>query len=92
MAHQWNLVLGRGLFQERVGVGAVGALIVRKLDDGHASAGGRLEGGSVVYLSSGLRRDKLGLGSGGDGQQRGGGKAEPKAGARTKSRKAMGKG
>jgi hypothetical protein len=45
-----------------------------------------------VYLSSGLRRDKLGLGSGGDGQQRGGGKAEPKAGARTKSRKAMGKG
>jgi hypothetical protein len=91
MAHQWNLVLGRGFFQERIGAGAVGALIVRKLDDGHAGASGRLEGGGVMHLSSGRRRDKLGLGSGGDGQQRGGGKAEPKAGARAKKGKAMGK-
>jgi hypothetical protein len=44
-----------------------------------------------MHLSSGRRRDKLGLGSGGDGQQRGGGKAEPKAGARAKKGKAMGK-
>jgi len=91
VAHQRNLVFGRGFFQKRVGARAVRALVVRKLNDGNAGAGGRLEGGGVVHLSPGRRRDKLGLGSGG-GHERDGGKDEPQAGAWTKKGKAMGKG
>jgi hypothetical protein len=50
VADPGDVVLGGGVFEERVGAGAVGALEVFKLDDGDASAGRRLEGGGVVDL------------------------------------------
>ena len=88
---QGNLVLGRGLLEQRVGAAAVRALHVFKLDNGHARAGGRLEGGGVMHLSSGRRRDKLGAGPGGGDKQRDDGKAQRKAGPPAKSGEAMGK-
>ena len=51
MANHGNVVFGRGLFKERVGSRAVGALQVFEVDQGDACAGGRLEGGGVVDWS-----------------------------------------
>ena len=73
VADPWDVVLGRGLFEERVGAGAVGALKVLKLDDGDAGAGRRLEGGRVVDLR-GIGRAKLGVGRDGDHGGEGNGK------------------
>ena len=69
VADPGDVVLGGGVFEERVGAGAVGALEVVKLDDGDASAGGRLEGGGVVDLG-GVGRAELGVGGGGDAARR----------------------
>jgi hypothetical protein len=44
-----------------------------------------------MYLHSRRRRDKLGVGTGGGDQQRGGGKAKQKAASLTESEKTMGK-
>jgi len=93
VAQPGNLVLGDGLFEEGVGAGAVGALHVRELDQGDAGAGGRTEGGGVMYLGSGLRCAELGMEAGcGYGQKGGGGKAEEKAGPLNMSGDAMCKG
>jgi len=69
VANPGDVVFGGGLFEEGVGVGAVGALEVFKLDDGDACAGRRLEGRGVVDLGSGRRAE---LGVGGDGERGGG--------------------
>ena len=79
MANPGDVVLGRGILEQGVGAAAVGALHVGKLDDGHAGAGGRLEGGGVVHLGSRRRSDKLGVGRGGK-KERGGGEAQNEAG------------
>ena len=68
VADPGDVVLCGGLFEEGVGLGAVGALHVFELDDGDACAGRRLEGGGVVDLGGGRRAE---LGAGGDGEQRG---------------------
>ena len=68
-----DVVLGGGLFEEEVGVGAVGTLEVFKLDDGDACAGWRLEGGGVVHVGGGRRAE---LGVCGDGEQSGGDQGE----------------
>ena len=73
VADPWDVVFGRGVFEEWVGAGAVRALKVFKLDDGDASAGRRLEGRRVVDLG-GIGRAKLGVGRDGDHGGEGNGK------------------
>ena len=68
VADPGDVVLRGGLLEDGVGGGAVGALHVLKLDDGHAGAGRRLEGGGVVDRGGG-RRAELGVG-GGQGRNR----------------------
>ena len=77
VADPGDVVFGGGVFEEGVCAGAVGALEIFKLDDGDASAGGRLEGGGIVDLG-GIGRAELGVSRGGD--QRGEGEGERKAG------------
>ena len=64
-AYPGNLVLGHGLFEQRVGAGAVGALHVCKLDQGYAGSGGRPENRGVEDPGSGWRSAKLSVGAGG---------------------------
>jgi len=71
VANPGDVVFGSGLFEEGIGVGAVGALEVFKLDDGDASAGRRLKRGGVVHLGGG-RRAELGVGGGRAEEERGG--------------------
>ena len=73
VADPGDVVFGGGVFEQGVGAGAVGALEVFKLDDGDASAGGRLEGGGVVDLG-GIGRAELGVGRGWRPTRRGQGK------------------
>ncbi len=69
MADPRNVVLGSGLFKERVGAGAVRAFHVFPFDDGHPGAGGRLEDGWVVDLGSGRRNIELGAGGWNEDEQ-----------------------
>jgi hypothetical protein len=71
VADPGDVVLGRGVFKDGVGVAAVGALHIFEFDDGDACAGGRFEGGGVVHGCGG-RRTKLRAGSGGCGDGEGG--------------------
>ena len=72
MANPGNAVFGGGIFEERVGAGAVGALEVFKLDDGDARAGRRLEGRPASWTWVGIGRAELsagrGRGEGGNGE------------------------
>ena len=68
MADPWNVVLGGSLFEQRIGVGAVGALHVFEFDDGDAGSGGRAEGGGIVDRGGG-RATKLGACSRGNGEK-----------------------
>ena len=77
VADPGDVVFGRGLFEEGVCAGAVGALKVFKLNDGDASAGRRLEGGGVVDLG-GIGLAELGVGW--DGDEGGEGEGKQKAG------------
>ena len=55
VADQGNVVLGCGLSEEGVGVGAVRALHVFEFDDGDAGAGGGFDRGGVADGSGGRR-------------------------------------
>jgi hypothetical protein len=57
----WNVVFGRGLHENRIGAGALGALHVGKLENGDTRTGRGLESGGVVDLR-GSRRGELGAG------------------------------
>ena len=71
VAEPGDVVFGRGIFEEGVGAGAVGALHVFKFDDGYTGAGGGTEGAGVVDLGSRGRRAELGVCAGGE-EKRGG--------------------
>lgn len=71
VADPGDVVLGGGLFEQRVGAGAVGALHVFEFDDGDAGSGGWLEGGGIVDLGGGRRGRAAELGMGGRGRNDG---------------------
>ena len=71
VADPGDVVLGRRVFEDRVGVAAVGALHIFEFDDGDARAGGGFERGGVVHGRGG-RRTKLRAGSWGCGDGKGG--------------------
>ena len=60
-----DVIFFGGLFEQRVGGGAVGALEVFKFDDGDFGAGGRLEGSGVMDRG-GFWRAELGMRSEGE--------------------------
>jgi hypothetical protein len=72
VAHPGNLVGSSGLFEDRVGVGAVRAFEIFKFNESDAGSGRGLEGGWVMDLRPGRERAKLGVG-GRNGQKEGGG-------------------
>ena len=74
VADEGDLIFGYGLIDHGIGVGAVRAVKIEELDDGHTGAGGRLERRGVVNVGSVGRRAKLTLRRA--GQKRNNGKTQ----------------
>jgi hypothetical protein len=79
VTHPGNMVLGRGIAQERIGAGTVRTLHILKFDDRHPGARRRFEGRRIMHCG-GLRTGKMSPG-GDDAEQEQGRYAEPGSGA-----------